>query len=366
MSDNKSFRFRNAQQGRTFRRPLLPQDKHAVQDRLYLTAPFTFVVAADTQFGMMDQNKKINGESSYAEIEYSRKAIAAINQLNPRPLFCCICGDLVDMAAGIYTDTPKAKLDDESNKDNVDLWTKEECDAIQDEQFRLFKETWEDLHQDIPLICLCGNHDVGNRPNAASIERFQQNFGDDYFAFWANGSYNIVINSSLISQPDDAMELYDRQLQWIEERLCYASEAEAAIILVFSHHPLFLYDEDEDETQLSGTLSIQWPPAYMHRHDPQIRIPESYFPLPRARRKPLLDLFAKHCVAACFAGHFHQNLARTTSFGMEMITTGPLSLVLPSNNNPSEEPMALGFRLVHVQQDEATGMCVFGHSFIPL
>lgn len=358
-------RFQSAQQDRTFRHPSLPQDTHAAKSKR-LSAPYTFVVAADTQLGMMDQNSKTkDNKESYAEVEYSRRAIAAINKLNPRPLFCCICGDLVDMTSGIYTNTPKAT--NESSGEDVQLvWTKEECDTVQDEQFQIFQETWEELHHDIPLICLCGNHDVGNRPNAASIERFREHFGDDYFAFWANGSYSIVINSSLISQPDDAMELYETQLQWIEERLLYAKEAKAAIVFVFSHHPIFLYDEDEDETQLTGTLTIQWPPADAHRYDPQLRISESYFPLPRVRRKRLLDLFAKYHVAACFAGHFHQNLIRTTSFGMDMITTGPLSLVLPSNNNPSEEPFSLGFRLVHVQQEEATGKCVLDPVFVPL
>ncbi|GAX19101.1 hypothetical protein FisN_3Lh040 [Fistulifera solaris] len=358
-------RFRNTQQGRTFRHASLPQESHSAPFE-----PFTFVVTADTQFGMIDQNKKDNVSDSYAEVEYSRKAIAVINEMNPRPLFCCICGDLVDMTAEIYTNTPKNKQQSKASKDGTSstprLWTKEECDAEQDEQFRVFQETWNELNQDIPLVCLCGNHDVGNRPNAASIDRFQKQFGDDYFAFWVRGSYNIVINSSLISQPDNAMDLYEKQLQWIKERLVYANEVNAAIIFVFSHHPLFLYDQDEDETTLPGTLTIQWPPAYVHRQNPQVKIPESYFPVPRTRRKRLLELFAKYNVAACFAGHFHQNLVRTTSFGMDMITTGPLSLVLPSDNNPFDEPFAVGFRLVHVKQENETGKCVFEHTFIPL
>lgn len=359
-------RFNNAQQGRTFRHPSLPQDA-ADRTNQGISAPYTFVVAADTQFGMLDQNIKTNG--SFAEVEYSRKAIVAIHQLDPRPLFCCICGDLVDMTSRSYTNTPKPKqviTDEATNEEQTPLWTQEECDSVQDEQFRIFKETWEQLHHDIPLVCLCGNHDVGNRPTAASIHRFREQFGDDYFAFWANGSYNIVINSSLISQPDDAMELYEAQLRWLEERLRYANEAAAAIIFVFSHHPMFLYNEDEDETQLSGKLSIRWPPEYQHRYDPNISIPESYFPLPRARRQKLLDLFAKYHVAACFAGHFHQNLTRKTTFGMDMITTGPLSLVLPSNNNPSEESLSLGFRLVHVKREESTGKAVFEHQFMSL
>ena len=58
--------------------------------------------------------------------------------------------------------------------------------------------------QDIPLVCLCGNHDVGNRPNAVTIEEYKREFGDDYLAFWAGGCRCIVVNTSLYNDPSDA------------------------------------------------------------------------------------------------------------------------------------------------------------------
>ena len=33
-------------------------------------------------------------------------------------------------------------------------------------------------------ILLQRNHDVGNQPTKESIEKYTDNFGDDYFSFW--------------------------------------------------------------------------------------------------------------------------------------------------------------------------------------
>lgn len=34
------------------------------------------------------------------------------------------------------------------------------------------------------MVCLCGNHDVGNRPNSATVKTYVDSFGDDYFGEW--------------------------------------------------------------------------------------------------------------------------------------------------------------------------------------
>jgi len=51
-----------------------------------------FVVCADTQFGITKHNLDWD-----VEIQYSNMAIDLINEMNPRPAFVCVCGDLVDM-----------------------------------------------------------------------------------------------------------------------------------------------------------------------------------------------------------------------------------------------------------------------------
>ena len=45
------------------------------------------------------------------------------------------------------------------------------------------KKVFESLDPGIPMLCVCGNHDIGNSPTHQTIERYTQNFGDDYFYF---------------------------------------------------------------------------------------------------------------------------------------------------------------------------------------
>ena len=41
---------------------------------------------------------------------------------------------------------------------------------------------------------LTGNHDIGNRPTAASIDMYKGRFGSDYFRFWCGGVQCLVFN----------------------------------------------------------------------------------------------------------------------------------------------------------------------------
>lgn len=361
-------RFRAAQVNRSLVHPTLPQPVSVdggSDDDFTLTMPVTenhcFVVAADTQFGMTNANQDWN-----VEIEFSRRAVAAINALQPRPLFCCICGDLVDMTASIFVDTPKQQPDGEAHSVT---WTKTECDRLQDEQNDAFRKVWSGLHPDIALVCLCGNHDVGNRPTVSTIEKFRTNFGDDYMAFWVNGTYNIVLNSSLFSDPSAAFDSYTAQLHWLEERLRYATEQHnnkkqaRNMIFVFSHHPWFLDNENEDAEDLLGKSPFSPGSSGKVQY-----IPDGYFHIPRLYRKPVMDLFRKYGVSAAFSGHFHQNLVTKSSFGMEMIVTGSLSVVLDSNRNPNDrqEPRTQGIRIVHVEHDPSGGPGTFHHHFVGL
>ena len=51
------------------------------------------------------------------------------------------------------------------------------------------------LDKSIPLVCVCGNHDVGDKPTVATVSSYRQSFGDDYFSFWIGGVHFIVLNS---------------------------------------------------------------------------------------------------------------------------------------------------------------------------
>ena len=47
-----------------------------------------------------------------------------------------------------------------------------------------FKEALHELNPSIPLILQPGNHDIGQRPTPADVQRYRERFGDDYFSFW--------------------------------------------------------------------------------------------------------------------------------------------------------------------------------------
>jgi hypothetical protein len=90
-------RYSDSQNDRSLVHPLLPQPSHNGNDEKSESVKHSpshcFVVCADTQIGMTSGNKEWE-----TELAYSREAIKMINNLNPRPLFCCMCGDLVGKA----------------------------------------------------------------------------------------------------------------------------------------------------------------------------------------------------------------------------------------------------------------------------
>mmetsp|Transcript_1684 Transcript_1684/g.2222 ORF Transcript_1684/g.2222 Transcript_1684/m.2222 type:complete len:419 (-) Transcript_1684:136-1392(-) len=316
-----------------------------IKTELNVKAPqHSFVIIADSQLGMRSLNLEWE-----TELNYCRQAVTKINALHPRPKFVSMCGDIVDMEQSFYYNNPKALR----NFDSL-----EECERIQDRQNEDFKEVFGYLHEDIALVCLCGNHDIGNRPTPKSIETYRNAFGDEYLAFWANGSYNICLNNVLFNDPSAAMELYNEQLLWLEDRLKYAVSHEATQIFVFGHHPWFLYNENEDVEDL-GDYGSAFPEEWddgSGRFDDML-FPDSYFTTPKKYRMHVMELFEKYNVSASFSGHYHQNLVSKTSFGMDMIITGPLSMVFDSNSKPeNSEENGRGFRVVEVFADCATSV----------
>lgn len=236
-------------------------------------------------------------------------------------------------------------------------------------QFSDFKDTFDKLHPDIAIVCLCGNHDIGNRPTPTSIEKFRNAFGDEYLAFWANGTYNIILNNVLFTNPDGAEEMFIEQLDWLEERLEYANSQQAAQIYVFSHHPWFLYDDEEDHESFVPGAGSSFPQEWNDgsgKFDGAI-FPDEYFTVPKQYRKIAMDLFKEYHVAACFSGHFHQNLISKSSFGMDMIITGPLSMVFDSSGKPCQpEGNGRGVRVIEVSVDtknRGLGNGKFTHHF---
>ena len=243
--------------------------------------PFFFMQLADTQYGLFTGNRGFEQEAVLAQ-----QAVDHINRLRPR--FVIVCGDLTNA-------TPEH----------------ERYRA----QVAQFQTDFSGVDAKIPLVCVCGNHDVGNRPTPASIRSYQDNFGDDYFSFWVGGVCNIVLNSSVLKDPTDTPDVLAEQQSWLRQQLKEATTAKAQHILLFQHHPLFLKTEDE---------------------------PDQYFNIPLQRRTPLLTELKQANVRAVFAGHYHRN-AHGTAGTLEMITTGPVGR--PLGKDPS------GIRIVQVHED---------------
>jgi len=78
------------------------------------------------------------------------------------------------------------------------------------------------------------------------------------------------------------------------------------------------------------------------------------FCVPKKMRNIALNLFRQYNVSACFCGHFHQNVVRKTSWGMDMIVTGPISMILESTGNQDALEKGRGIRIVDVFQDHTT------------
>ena len=314
-------RFANAQFQRTLVFPSLPQPPelyHGFDDTKAMlcgectkvtekqrTRPkgHRFVITADTQYGILMDGFAMNTPNWSQEIEISRKCVEQINAMvgDERPLFVCVCGDLVDTESSFSGAIA-------SWKKVMKGW---ERNLVFEQQVNDFKRVWSGLHPDIALVCLCGNHDVGNRPTKASIEHWTSSFGDEYLSFWANGSFNLCLNNCIFSNPTGAPDLFDEQLRWMEEKLAYARENDATHIFVYGHFPWFLKHEEEADDELTSHSSAPsgWGP-------PGTKFEDGYFTVPYEWRKIAMAMFKKYDVTACFSGHFHQNVTAQSSWGM--------------------------------------------------
>ncbi|KAJ1519312.1 hypothetical protein ONE63_004611 [Megalurothrips usitatus] len=235
---------------------------------------FYFVQGADTQLGLKDayiNDKKglplPTGRYWAEEIQLSEKAVECINRLQPPPSFVVICGDLCHA----YPATNK------------------EMRAMQEKDF---KDIMSKINPEIPLVCVCGNHDVGNQPTSEGVSLYRSSFGDDYYSFWVNGVLFIVLNSQYYFDSSQIPHIYEEQEHWLDSQLQQGKNKNARII-VFQHIPFFVENIEE---------------------------PDQYFNLPKSIRKSLLDKLHAAGVTHAFCGHLHYN-AHSVYKSLEIITT---------------------------------------------
>jgi len=235
---------------------------------------FFFVQMADTQFGFFEDNRSFEKETVNFE-----KAIAEANRLKPE--FVVVCGDLVNKPGDAH-------------------------------QIAEYKRIVSKLNPAIRLYNVAGNHDVENVPTPASLESYRKNFGADYYSLTAGNLIAIVLNSSLMKDPDSAAAEALQQDKWLRSELEKTVNVPGKTIMVFQHHSLFLDHPDEKD---------------------------QYFNFPGPKRKKYLQLFHQFNVEYVFAGHYHRN-ATGRDGDLEMVTTGPVGR--PLGLDPS------GFRIITI------------------
>lgn len=194
--------------------------------------PFHFIQAADSQLGMIDSYIYKRTEPGWSEeIELCENLVAKCNQMEPKPKFMIICGDLVD--AFRETDIRRQQVTD-------------------------FKRIFANLSQQIPLVCVCGNHDVGDEPTIDSVLEYRRTFGDDYFYYTLNDVLFIVINSQFYQHREYVQDYAKQQDQWLESLLAKCKSFKYSI--VFEHIPWFLehYDEEDDYFNIKKQVRLIW------------------------------------------------------------------------------------------------------------
>jgi len=264
------------------------------------TEDYFFICLADTQLGMWNQIQ---------EEEMAKISVTLVNQLQPK--FVIVCGDLINTYA-----------DRDLKKRNLEI--------------RRFKEIFSRIDKHIPLVCVCGNHDVGNRPNPFTLNQYTNHFGDDYFSFWCGGVKYLVLNSQIIKDSSDCTRETKIQELWLDEELS-TCEVNSVHNIAFMHIPPFVNVPDEH----GGFFNIGLKP-----------------------RIELLEKLVKGQYSKLFCGHYHRNAGGTYK-DLEVVVTGAVgSSILPSSL-PGADPLEIsgmggfectedtsGMRIVGVRRDE--------------
>ncbi|XP_054126609.1 serine/threonine-protein phosphatase CPPED1 isoform X1 [Melozone crissalis] len=255
--------------------------------------PFYFIQGADPQFGLIKawaQGDTNNGDDEWGEeIKLTEQAVQAVNKLNPKPKFFVLCGDLVHGMPGTR-------------------WKKNQEQDL--------KNVLKNTDQDIPLVFVSGNHDIGNTPSRETIDDYCQNWGDDYFSFWVGGVFFLVLNSQLYFDSSKCPELRQAQDAWLDEQLAVAAKQKCKHIIVFQHIPLFLSQPDEDD---------------------------DYFNLEKSVRQQIMEKFHKAGIRAVFSGHYHRNAGGSYK-GLEMVVSSAIGCQLGKDTH--------GLRVVVVTEEK--------------
>ena len=150
---------------------------------------------ADPQFGMKadgppETSDQRGGDSWDFELEHTKKAITAINKLRPRFVVCS--GDQTNAHPGQPCYLP---------------------------QIHAIRKAMCHISETIPVLYVCGNHDIGDKPTMETLTEYRKYFGPDYYGFWYGGVRCLILNSCLFMNPEAIPEVSAAQDIWFEEEI---------------------------------------------------------------------------------------------------------------------------------------------------
>ena len=184
---------------------------------------FFFSILADPQLGIAFglHTGAAGGLDWEPELARLKQAVVCINRLRPR--FVVVMGDFTHA-------TPQ---DDE---------------AVYVGQVEDFRKTMARVSDSIPVLFLPGNQDAGDEPTISSMNAYRERFGADYFGFWYGGVRCLLLNSTLLLKPAALPFEAAHQDAWFAEEIEQAKLG-ATHVLIFTHHPWFLSDVNEDDSR---------------------------------------------------------------------------------------------------------------------
>jgi hypothetical protein len=317
---------------------------------------FTFVQAADTQLGFMGDETwgGRDGDCWDDEIDLVKRLVRCVNAMTPLPRFVAVCGDLVHSLPDGLTMPDEtgphgaAGLPSVARYTNEDRWRRQNAD---------FKEAMSDLS--VPLVCVCGNHDVGDRPTQTSLDKYRSLYGPDHFSFWCGGVKALVINAQLMNDPADAPEAHEAQETWLAGeldtqtqaagihsqteagRLCNQTEAHG----LGSREP-----GSSGEPLAQHSIAFQHIPWFLRTQgEPR----QGYFNLAPETRARWLGRLADAGVSKVFCGHYHRNSGGYTDDGrLEVVVTSAVGRQMSQAEVDANEP------LMDIPSDTKHGMRV--------